>query len=366
MLGQNVPKLLCYVLEDVSKGSIQEMGICKVTAYLLTHGSEVCSRVTSRILPRGESAMAPSSIQFAEFVSYICDALLHIPNPPITHGFVVGPGRAGIRLIAARGAQPWPVPPVAPVCDSPAQKGANTHIVDIMAIVLAPTDGDHQRAQQWTQTHERPHQIPAHQLLGVVSYAVHTRAMRKDSHLSGEEETEVPQSGEGEGAVARGERAPPVMERMVVRLRADVDRHEGIPRRSWSWDAAGEQVRARSADGILDDIGETDGQGHGDGQPQDGHMVLVRGGLGGGVVDDQDDQGDDDGIDQVEPWEEGERALRLALLPQSSPSSQGRRHPRGRRIDSPMGTLSTSACGKEMRRSLRENMRWNGSTKRRI
>lgn len=31
-----------------------------------------------------------------------------------------------------------------------------------------------------------------------------------------------------------------------------------------------------------------------------------------------------------------------------------------------MGTRSTSAWGKEMRRSSRENMRWKGSTKRRI
>jgi len=215
------------------------------------------TRLLSQSSYQVESALL--FVKLAQFISYIrsrarATTLLFVAHPTISHSIVIGPRRTSIRLVAARAAQPRPVPPVAPVSDSPANKRPDAHIVYIMAVILAPADGNHQRAQQRREAQQCPDQIPAHQFLSVISCAIHPGAVRKDAHLPRKEKTEIAQSGEREGAVARGKGAPPVVKPVVICLCAHVNRDESIVRCALLRDTTREQVRARPADGVFDDV----------------------------------------------------------------------------------------------------------------
>jgi hypothetical protein len=73
--------------------------------------------------------------------------------------------------------------------------------------------------------------------------------------LSRYPQTQIAQPGERKTAVARGETAPAVVEDVVICLGADGVGDEGVVRGAWRGFAAGEEVGARAANGVFDQVG---------------------------------------------------------------------------------------------------------------
>lgn len=193
-----------------------------------------------------------------------------------------------VRLMAAGAGQTGPVPVVAPVRDGHAQRGADAHVVDVVAVVLAAGDGDEGGANKGYEADQ-----------GATKVAC-PRA--EDSKLAGEEESREAQPGKGEGGVARGEGAPAFLEGVgVVVGGADgyVDRDVlgGVR----GGNAAGEEVRTGTTDGVLDDVGEEGGQGDGDEEGEVCGLVLDDGGTQDNVDGDEDAKGDEESVDKVQP-----------------------------------------------------------------
>jgi hypothetical protein len=80
-------------------------------------------------------------------------------------------------------------------------------------------------------------------------------------------------------------------------------------------------------------------------------VVFVAGRVGREVGEDEDEEGEEEGVAEIVRW------LRERPLTNMDSCDVQERKCLQR------GTRSLSAWGKEMRRSLRENMRWKGSTK---
>ena len=77
--------------------------------------------------------------------------------------------------------------------------------------------------------------------------------------LRGEEEAQPAETGEGEARVPARETPPAVMEAVVVCFCTNLDRSQFVSRRGEIGGAAGEEVRSRSADGVLEEVGEEKG-----------------------------------------------------------------------------------------------------------
>lgn len=241
------------------------------------------------------------SVQITQCDPYV-GALLHVAHTTVRAraARLLGP-RPRERLVGPRAAQPRPVPAVAPVRHGPAEQRAGAHVVDIVAVVLDAAEGDGGGAQQGQQAGQRAQQVAADELLGpLVGGVGGGGAVGKDAQLPGQKKRQVAEPGEGEGAVARGEAAPAVVQQLGARLGAGGDGDEGGPRRAGRGLAAREQVRPGPAGRVLGQVGQQRGQGQGDGQAEDRDVVLVRGGAGEAVDEKDEEQGQDKGVGDVE------------------------------------------------------------------
>ncbi len=203
--------------------------------------------------------------------------------------------RARIRLVAMSTAQARPVSPVAPIGDNPAEQGTGADVVHVVAVVLAPADGNHgsaprggpstagrdqgrrARGRSSRSRHaRRPVPSAAALPLPAAATVATDAADNKDSQLGGEEQADVAESGKGEAGVAAGEGPPPIVQCVMVRLGAHVKRDQGVLGRSGRRLAAGDEVGPRAADRVLDKVRQGRGQDQGDGEAEDRYMVLVR------------------------------------------------------------------------------------------
>lgn len=78
--------------------------------------------------------------------------------------------------------------------------------------------------------------------------------------LAREEQCHPPQPREGKTTMPAGETPPRVLHDMAVGIGTDVNTDELIDRSVEGGIAAGEEVRAGSADGVLEDVGEEGGE----------------------------------------------------------------------------------------------------------
>lgn len=154
-------------------------------------------------------------------------SFLLIPHPGITRGRIVTAWRAGIWLVTFGAAQPWPIPPIAPVCNRPTKQGANTHVPDVVSVVLAPTNGDPRCDQKRREAQQGPAQIATDKPLAATAWS---RDMGKYACLASEEQTQVSQARKCKGGVARRERAPTIVQEGRSCFCADVNGDEDIPR----------------------------------------------------------------------------------------------------------------------------------------
>ncbi|TPX13662.1 uncharacterized protein E0L32_005865 [Thyridium curvatum] len=246
------------------------------------------------------SAKSPPT-KLVEFVAYILRPLLFVPKPAVpANGDGLG---TRVRLVAVATAQARPVPPVAPVCHDPPQQRTRAHVVHIVSVVLAPADGDHGRPDERRQAEDGAAEVTSrvHHALEVAASVAAGRSPAaapedKDLALAREEEAEVTEPGEGEARVARGEGAPAVVQRVVVRLGADLEGDELVLRGAGRGLAARDEVRAGPANGVLDDVGQGRGQDEGDGEAEDRHVVRVRGRAGDEVVEQDEAQRDEEDV----------------------------------------------------------------------
>lgn len=102
--------------------------------------------------------------------------------------------------------------------------------------------------------------------------------------------------------MSRGETAPSVVQDVVVLLGADGVVHEGAARSPLCGFAAGEEVRARAADGVLDQVGDEEGEEEGDGPAEDGDVDLVGAGADEEGPEEEDGERDGAGVDEEPDW----------------------------------------------------------------
>lgn len=228
--------------------------------------------------------------------------------------------------MTAPAAQLWPVSPVTPERNNIPKKRPRADVVDVVPIVLAAADGDHGSAKQRCQTKERARQVTSRidgsglvlvsasvieivVAVVIVPGTVYGAAARrpagdpaahdKQPHLSRQEQTQVPQSREAETRMSARKTAPAVVEHVAARLGAHLDPDERILGRARRGFASRDEIRAGSADGVLDGVGYEGGQHQGDEEAQDRHMVFVLGCAREEVDCDDNEQRDGAGVDDV-------------------------------------------------------------------
>lgn len=145
-----------------------------------------------------------------------------------------------------------------------------------MAIILGPRNGYQRSAKKGDKADERSAEIAS------------TCVVVEDVQLTSQKKTQEAQAGKGKGRVARGKRAPAVLQGVPIGSGADVDSDEDVGLGVCGWLAAGEEVWSGAANGVFDDVGDEGGEDDGDGKGEVGGFVLVGGGAGDGVVGDED------------------------------------------------------------------------------
>lgn len=116
--------------------------------------------------------------------------------------------------------------------------------------------------------------------------------------LARDEQTQVAQSTKGGTAVSRGKTAPPVMQHMVVRLCAHLERDQHVARGAGGGFTAREEVGPRPTDSVLDHVRQEQGQNHA-GQPaKQGDVRLVGAGAGHKGPEDEGAEGHCAGVDE--------------------------------------------------------------------
>lgn len=212
--------------------------------------------------------------------------------------------------MTAPAAEGGPVPSVAPKRNNIAQECPRAHIVDVVAVVLAPANGNHGSPEQRRQAKERPRQVASCidrrglLLAAITDVVVVTAAVvvvgrpaeapadDKQPDLAGQEQAQVAEAGEAEARVAAREAAPAVVQHVAGRRGADLDADEGV-----GWGAcrvraaAGEQVGPGPPHGVLDGVGQERRQHQGDEEAQHRDVVLVARRARGRVEAHDDGQG---------------------------------------------------------------------------
>lgn len=195
------------------------------------------------------------------------------------------PARVGEGFVAAGAGEARPVSSVAPVGDRHAEGGADAHVVDVVPVVFAARDGNHGGADEGHETEQRTAEIPPRP---------------EDAQLAGEEEGREAQAGKAKRRVARGEGPPPILQDVPVGSCADGDVDGAVDGCVGGGDAPGQEVGAGAADGVLEDVGEEGCKGDGDEEGEVGGLVLGGGGAEDeGVGEDEDAEGDEEGVDKV-------------------------------------------------------------------
>lgn len=121
----------------------------------------------------------------------------------------------------------------------------------------------------------------------------------KNLELAGQKQACVAKPSKGKARVTTGERAPTVVQAMVVCLGANANRDQRIGRRAESRAATSKQVRAGAADHVLDDVGNGRRQDEGNSDTEDGDVVLMDVGAKSGVEKQNERERDEEGIDKV-------------------------------------------------------------------
>lgn len=155
-----------------------------------------------------------------------------------------------------------------------------------MAVVLAPTNRNHGRAQQWRKAEQCARKIAAgingFRLLVIASetttiFPTNTcaRPDDKETHLACKEQAQISQSRKAEARVPARKAAPTVVQDVVARLGAHVERDQFVGWRAGGGFAARQKVGTRAADGIFYGIGEERGQNQGNEEAEDGDVMFV-------------------------------------------------------------------------------------------
>lgn len=101
--------------------------------------------------------------------------------------------------------------------------------------------------------------------------------------------------------MSAGKAAPAVVQYVVVCLRADFPGHECVRGRAWRGFTAGDEVGARAADCVLDDVCYEEREEHADEPAEDGDVGFVRAGAEEEGPEDKGREGDGAGVDE-EPY----------------------------------------------------------------
>lgn len=117
--------------------------------------------------------------------------------------------------------------------------------------------------------------------------------------LAREEQAQVAEAGEGEAAVAAGKAPPAVVEDVVAGLGADVEADEHVLGGAGRGLAARDEVRAGTADGVLDGVGEEGGQHEGDEEAEEGDVVLVDAGARKQIQREHERERDSPGVEDI-------------------------------------------------------------------
>lgn len=146
-----------------------------------------------------------------------------------------------------------------------------------MAVVFAPGDGDECSAKQ-----RRHHDKAAHE---VAFWA-------ENVHLPRQKQRQEAQPTKRKTAMPAWEAPPAVVQDVVIGLCADFDGDERVAWCARGGDAAGDQVRARTPDGVFDEVGYEGGEEHGDEEGEEGDVVGVVVGTRGEEVEDYGEEGE--------------------------------------------------------------------------
>ena len=121
----------------------------------------------------------------------------------------------------------------------------------------------------------------------------------KDPKLAREPQTQVPEPGEAETRMSRGEAAPAVVEPVLVRLRAHADTDPGIRGCSGPGLAPRDQIRARAPHGVLHHVRQEgcERQRYREAEDRDVGFVPARASDEG--PEEQEDEGRDAGEEDV-------------------------------------------------------------------
>lgn len=226
--------------------------------------------------------------------------LFLISQPPIHRPAYVVTG-SRVRLVTVPAGEPRPISPITPVRNNRPQQRPRAYIIDIMAVILAPANGNHGGAQHRRKTEECAGEIPScvdcmfFLFAGVTTTAsscsnssptssfpflIAIPPHDKQPHLAREEQGQVPQPGKAKTRVAAGKTPPAVVQDVGARLGAYVDADEGVCGRPRRGLAAGDEVRARATDCVFDNVGEEGCEDERDDEAEQGDVVFVRRGAG--------------------------------------------------------------------------------------
>lgn len=97
------------------------------------------------------------------------------------------------------------------------------------------------------------------------------------------------------------ERAPAVLKEMGVGVgSADGNVHGDVSRRVRAGLAPGEKIRARPADGVLDDVGDDGGEHEGDGEGEVCRLMLLARDAPQRIHGNEEAQGNEECVDKVQ------------------------------------------------------------------
>lgn len=152
------------------------------------------------------------------------------------------------------------ISPVGIMCDCHSEERSDRDVVDVVSVVFAAGDGDEGGAEEGREGKEDAGEVCAWTV---------------DVALACEEEGEIAQTTKGKTAMAAGETAPSIVERVVVGLGADFVRDELVSWRAGRGLASCNEVWARSPDGVFDHVGDEACENQTYEEPEEGDVCFV-------------------------------------------------------------------------------------------